>query len=138
MSKHRVFVYGTLKQGYRNHFLLRGQAFLGERTTEPKFVLYDFGKSYTNGNWPQMHHDEANGVAVRGELYEVDDRCLDALDKLESYPEYYDRKLIELPGDAPAMAYIPSAKYHDQIKHLRRIGSVWPLPEKPKKSKASK
>ena len=41
--KHRLFVYGTLKQGQGRSVLLDGQTFLGEAQTEPHYRLFSCG-----------------------------------------------------------------------------------------------
>ena len=82
---HRVFVYGTLKRGFYNHRLLREMdaKFLGEALTrEPmRMVLGEYGIPY-------LMRGEADGSAVvPGELWEVGDEGLDALDVLEGIDE---------------------------------------------------
>src|SRR5207249_6980142 len=67
MGRTTLFVYGTLKRGGRGNRWLAGQRFLGEAVTEPTYRLYDLG------TYPGLVRDEANGLAVKGELWEVDD-----------------------------------------------------------------
>ena len=82
----RVFVYGTLKEGHGNHQLLHSGTFIGTYTTPPKYSLYD-----VNGRFPAM--TEANqGVAVTGEIYQIDGKTLSVLDLLEGVPDLYYRK----------------------------------------------
>lgn len=73
----RIFVYGTLKRGGSNHGWLRGQRFVGAATTNPGFRLYDLG------GYPGMVTDPQQGLAVEGEVWEVDDAALARLDELE-------------------------------------------------------
>ena len=40
MLSHRIFVYGTLKQGFRNFHINRGTRLPGEFITEQAFPLY--------------------------------------------------------------------------------------------------
>ena len=97
----RVFVYGTLKKGFYNHYLLNasdGQLlgtskFLGEATTCASFVLLDCGFPYMCDPKKQPNHD-AN--PVRGEVYEVYDNSIMAdLDYLEGVDfDHYHRKQI--------------------------------------------
>ena len=42
-TKHKVFVYGTLKKGFGNHRFLRGSVFLGNARTNDHFALYESG-----------------------------------------------------------------------------------------------
>lgn len=75
-----VFVYGTLKRGGSNHRFLAGQRFVGAARTRPRFrlVLLD--------GYPGMI-ESAPGLAVEGELWEVDAACLAELDRLEGVDE---------------------------------------------------
>ncbi|WP_110111576.1 gamma-glutamylcyclotransferase family protein [Bacillus sp. CGMCC 1.16541] len=73
---HYVFVYGTLRKGESNHDLLKDAHLVAEQAYT-KGVLYDSGRGY-----PAMTVGE--GV-VYGELYEVNDFELKALDQLEGY-----------------------------------------------------
>lgn len=78
---HRVFVFGTLKQGFPLHGLGLGDAFesLDCRTVE-RFPMFIAGPWYA----PMMMNEPGSGRQVRGELYEVDDARLALLDSLES------------------------------------------------------
>jgi gamma-glutamylaminecyclotransferase len=87
-----LFVYGTLKRGGQNHFRLAGQEFLGAATTAPNYRVFDLGAH------PGMVRDEANGLAVRGELFAVTDRCLAELDAFEEVPGPFVREPVEVPG----------------------------------------
>jgi gamma-glutamylaminecyclotransferase len=72
-----VFVYGTLKRGGSNHGLLRGQRLLASARTRGGFRLFDLG------GYPGLVEAPAGGRAVEGELWAVDARCLERLDRLE-------------------------------------------------------
>lgn len=86
----RIFVYGTLKRGRENHHWLAGQRFIAEARTQPLYRLFDMG------GYPGMIRDD-NGVAVEGELWEVDEGGLARLDVLEDIEGgEYERVLIEL------------------------------------------
>ena len=71
-----LFVYGTLKRGYSRSGALRGQTFLGEAVTAPRYRMFDCG------SYPGLVECEG-GVAVAGEVWEVDAACLAALDEIE-------------------------------------------------------
>src|SRR5687768_3602276 len=94
-----LFVYGTLKRGQRNHALLRDQRYVGVAETTPKYRLYDLGSH------PGAVRDEANGVAVRGELWAVSACALAELDDFEEVPDLFVRAVIEIPGWANVQAY---------------------------------
>jgi gamma-glutamylcyclotransferase (GGCT)/AIG2-like uncharacterized protein YtfP len=85
---HRVFVYGTLKSGFRNHHLLEGCAFFGAATTVSTYRMIETG-------FPVIMPD-LEGRPLAGEIYIVDDDVLARLDQLEREGSSYDRKLIDV------------------------------------------
>ena len=95
---HRVFVYGTLKNGFYNNKLLveRSAAYMGTaRTCRPmRMVLGEYGIPYL------FDAEQGQGqaaAAVRGELWEVDDAGLYALDVLEGVDEgMYSRVTLDV------------------------------------------
>jgi gamma-glutamylaminecyclotransferase len=100
MAKTIVFVYGTLKRGQRNHGFLAGQEFLDEAQTVPRYRLV-----VCNGH-PCLIEDARHGVAVRGEVWSVDDDALRRIDELEEVPTLYSRRPIILQDCAtPVAAY---------------------------------
>ena len=89
---HKVFVYGTLKQGHGNNRLLEGSLFCGKAITNNTFKMYDGGFPYVvddntiGGNYP-----------VIGEVYEVDDATLKRLDGLEGVAyDHYQRIITDV------------------------------------------
>lgn len=72
----RVFVYGSLKQGLELHHLLASSRFLGTATTAPLYRMFSLGEYPGLVEWP-------DGLAVRGELYEVGEETLQLLDDAE-------------------------------------------------------
>jgi gamma-glutamylaminecyclotransferase len=90
MSRHLVFVYGSLKRGFRNHCMLEGSRFIGDAHTLETFRMHSMG-----GAFPAVVPDE-DGAAIEGEVYSVDDEGLARLDRLEGYPRHYDRKQVKV------------------------------------------
>jgi len=88
MKKQYVFVYGTLKRGYSNHALLQGCGYLGVAQTVDKFAMYERGIPYVS--------KQENKTQIIGELYLVDELCLNNLDMLEGHPDWYKRELINV------------------------------------------
>ncbi|MBB5190512.1 gamma-glutamylcyclotransferase (GGCT)/AIG2-like uncharacterized protein YtfP [Silvimonas terrae] len=82
-----VFVYGTLKQGCRNHHWMRGTPCLGAARTVHHYALY------LEQRIPFLFKHEAR-YPVSGELYQVDAGQLAHLDVLERHPEWYTRERI--------------------------------------------
>jgi gamma-glutamylaminecyclotransferase len=85
----RVFVYGTLREGEVNHYLLDGAAYCGPHVTAPHFKMLHLGA------YPGVVGK--GSTAISGEVYHVDSRLMSALDRLEGYPHAYKRKLIPTP-----------------------------------------
>ena len=116
MARTRVFVYGTLKRGGSNHRFLTGQSFEGEAATLPRYRLYD------RGPYPCLVDNES-GVAVRGEVWAVDDATLRRLDEYEGVPTLYTRKEIALAGEpGPVLAYF----YNGDVRGYPDCGDRWP------------
>jgi gamma-glutamylcyclotransferase (GGCT)/AIG2-like uncharacterized protein YtfP len=88
MHRH-VFVYGTLLAGEVNHHLLAGCELLGRHRTDPRFTMLDLGA------YPGVAR--GGSTAIAGEIYRVDSKRLELLDRLEDYPRLYDRVLIPSP-----------------------------------------
>jgi gamma-glutamylcyclotransferase (GGCT)/AIG2-like uncharacterized protein YtfP len=97
MGKTILFFYGSLRRGGANNFRVAGQEFLGDAVTLPRYRVLDLG-TYTG-----MVRDAA-GVAVPGEVWEVDDACLAALDAFEG-PDY-PRRPVEVVGWENVQAYL--------------------------------
>ena len=85
---HRVFVYGTLKRGFWNHYLLEGCELFGSAATVPTYKMIENG-------FPVVMPDP-EGKPVAGEIYTVDDETLERLDQLEREGSSYDRRLIDV------------------------------------------
>jgi len=99
MKLYKIFCYGTLKRGghfHKQH--LSGSTFLGECETSDNYSLYI-------GRWPFLI-EEKSDKPVKGELYEVTDAILTALDYLEGSPDFYKRKKIEISGEQDVWGYI--------------------------------
>ncbi|MFQ5352882.1 MAG: gamma-glutamylcyclotransferase [Candidatus Binatia bacterium] len=71
----RVFVYGSLLQGFGNHVLLHGATCLGEATTAPEFTMVSLGV------FPGVYLD--GDTTIQGEVYEVDEAQEARLNGLE-------------------------------------------------------
>ncbi|RXI97743.1 gamma-glutamylcyclotransferase [Anaerobacillus alkaliphilus] len=118
MKKHRVFVYGTLRQHEVNHSLLK-QAMCLARQAWTNGILYD-----TTYGYPAMVTDKEE--RVYGEVYEISEDQLRRLDELEGYTgnpkeDLYDRVIQTIHTDHgrfDAYVYI-----FDDTKaaHLNRI-----------------
>jgi gamma-glutamylcyclotransferase (GGCT)/AIG2-like uncharacterized protein YtfP len=113
-----LFVYGTLKSGQPANHHLSGAKLVGPAVTASKYRLYDMG-------WhPAMVRDDAQGLAVEGEVWDVPADLVPALDEYESVPEGFVRQKIELPAMAgEVQAYL----FARPVPRGARSGSRWPF-----------
>lgn len=103
-----VFVYGTLMRSGANHpVLLRlGAVFVGEAETVEPRMLVDLGPYpalLPIGSQVELR------CTVHGELYEIPDASLAALDAFEGTPHLYARERLRLrspAGERDAFAYV--------------------------------
>jgi gamma-glutamylcyclotransferase (GGCT)/AIG2-like uncharacterized protein YtfP len=99
VSKHLVFVYGTLRQGGVRAMpsIFPDSKFIGKANVGGS--LYDFGA------YPGLLLDEASSSVV-GEVYEVGEEILKKLDDMES-SSYYRRKQVEVSlGERRAVCWV--------------------------------
>ncbi len=88
MKKEHLFVYGTLKRGFYNHYYLEKAEFVGEATTVEKFSLYVKGFIPYVLKSPKVSY-------IKGEVYLIDEETLQNIDLLEGHPyEYYREKTL--------------------------------------------
>lgn len=91
----KLFVYGTLKVGERNHLIMKSAEFLREDVVEDS-DLFDLG------NYPMLVPGKS---AVYGEVYSIPLTTLIILDKLEENPNYYQRHWRHLKSRDYALIY---------------------------------
>jgi len=106
----RMFVYGTLMRGRRNHHHLAQAVFIAQSRTAPTFRLVDAGQCAALV--PE------GDTAIEGELYDVNRIILFELDLLEDHPPSLYRSTITLEDGSIAQAYlipIEAAKQHRSI-----------------------
>lgn len=94
----KVFVYGTLLSGEGNHRQLRGARVLAVRRTEPRYTLVSLGP------YPAMI--AGGSTSVMGEVYDLDDDLVRALDHFEGVPSLYRRERIRLLGGETVDGYL--------------------------------
>jgi gamma-glutamylcyclotransferase (GGCT)/AIG2-like uncharacterized protein YtfP len=94
----KIFVYGTLMQGMRNHSYLEKATFVGPASTKPEFELQ------YNGSIPAARE---GSEPIKGEVYEVDEATLLTLDVLEEVSDkLYEKREIELADGSAVTIYL--------------------------------
>ena len=83
-----IFVYGTLKEGYGNHYLLTKALKVGKAETDEKYSMYEMGI-------PFVVKDEKD-TTIKGEVYLVDTQTFRNVDLLEGHPICYRREKIKV------------------------------------------
>ena len=128
--RHHLFVYGTLKKGFPNHdHYMASARELGNYQTIGKYPLVLCGPRYV----PCMIFRPGDGHHVEGELYEVDDECLNRIDALERVKDSdgYRRSVIRVSSSGrinqdirEALAYLilPEQVIDRRSKNLKTYG----------------
>jgi gamma-glutamylaminecyclotransferase len=113
-----VFAYGTLKRGGDNHGWIAKQHFIAEARTLPLYRLFDLG------GYPGMVH-AADGLAIQGEVWEVDEAGLTQLDMLEDTEGgEYERVMVPLEGEF-ATQRVEGYLYLRSVAERRDAGTCW-------------
>jgi len=102
----KIFVYGTLKKGFRNHYLLQNAKFLCD------YRLSGFVMGTFNNDFPFIIRKD--GI-VYGELYEITPEILEDLDILEGHPDFYVRILIN-DGTHEFYIYVMSENFMENVE----------------------
>lgn len=96
----KLFVYGTLKRGGRNHHAIADTVYLGESLTSANYLLVDLGP------YPGMIEKPLGGFAIHGELFEIPSALLSELDKIEGSPTLFEVNPITLNDGTKAFSYL--------------------------------
>lgn len=110
-----VLAYGSLKKNQGNHQWMKaaGGKYIADITIN--------GSMFNYGYYPVI--DINTGDTIHCELYEVE--SLAPLDRLESYPGFYDRSQVDTPYGLAWVYHIPE-KDKDTLKRLPKIESgIW-------------
>jgi gamma-glutamylaminecyclotransferase len=111
----RLFVYGLLLQGEREHSLLEGAPLLGEAQTLPEYTLVDLDF------YPALLG--TGQVAVRGELYGISRELRFKLDVHHQCPALFRRISVKLSDGSVAETY---AMDDEKVRGKRRLrGGSW-------------
>ena len=85
-----VAVYGTLKQGRGNHWLLQDSEFVGKGKTANKFPMIC-------ESIPFVYDEIGKGHNIHVEVYDITDPTVAYdIDNLENHPDWYERRLVNI------------------------------------------
>lgn len=120
---HRVFVYGSIKQGFGNDWLVSESKLLARTITrDAKFGMISMI------NYPAV---VAGDQKIFGELYEVNGHALEIMDLLEGNGHFYQRQLVHLENEEePAWMFClldlpdPEETYHFGVVNLVKGNST--------------
>lgn len=92
-DSHYVFVYGTLKKGFRNHRMIQDEEFVGPASTLNNYSMVV--TKNTAAPFPIVFPDGREGKkgAIYGEVYKVKPKVIRNLDYLESNGTMYKRSI---------------------------------------------
>lgn len=121
----RVFVYGTLKRGYRNNYILERAEFVGSGQTVAKCRLFNAGfpvlrrRAKKDGEW---------NAPVRGEVFNVtDEETMQRLDRLESEGRMYHRRKKKIRLDDGTV--ILANTYVGDTGYWQNRAPLYPAPQ---------
>lgn len=116
----RLFVYGTLKQGFPNHHLNGGHRVAGTFRTHLRFPLLVV-RLPNEDRAPWLVQQPGAGFQVSGQVFEVDDAALPAIDALEEVglPTGYVRDRILLEDAADPARRLQAHAYLKPPHHLQ-------------------
>jgi gamma-glutamylcyclotransferase (GGCT)/AIG2-like uncharacterized protein YtfP len=101
----RVTVYGSLLEGLGNWYgFLKGSTKLGEHVLEDNLVMISLG------GFPGLIVDEDVTNKIFVETYEVTEEIYKAIERLEGYPNFYNRRHIETPWGISEIYTLNSAR----------------------------
>jgi gamma-glutamylaminecyclotransferase len=106
----RIFVYGTLKQGFCNFGVNAGRRLPGVFETVERFPLYVIGAP----GLPWLVDTAGEGHRVAGQLFDVDDADLPRMDALEriDQPGWYARSVLQVvPAGGSSLAALEAEAY---------------------------
>lgn len=102
--------YGTLKTGFGNHRLINHCESLGECESAKEFTMYSI-----NDWFPGVVKGKDS---INLEIFKIEDKeTANRLDRLEGYPNLYDKMTVDTPfGEATMYIYNRSVKGLEVVK----------------------
>lgn len=111
MSKHLIFIYGSLRQGCERSMSMRfpDSRFMGNATVN--------GSLFDLGSYPGLVSNESHSSVI-GEVYAVDDGLLNELDEFEKSSNYLRKQTKVSMGGAREICWVyePDPEYYSFSK----------------------
>lgn len=103
-KKYKVAVYGSLRKGLYNHYLMSHSDFIKTVSVEVPFKMISISDRF-----PALIPTKENNLVVF-ELYKIDDKTARNLDILEGYPDFYSKKYIKIEDEDYLVYYLSPLK----------------------------
>lgn len=107
-----ITVYGSLLKGLGNwlwHLNNPESELLGEHTLNGGFVMISLG------GFPGLIPDEKSDSEIFVETYRVSDNVYKSIERLEGYPSFYDKRVVNTPfGESEV--YVLGDRYYNESK----------------------
>ena len=108
MTNHFVFVYGTLKQGKGNNWILAKAGYKEAHFVRPDQV---YGRMFNLGSYPAVTEGTD---AIHGEIWRVSNPMLERLDQFEGVPHLYSRLATRTFNGTKCWIYMMPGLYKNQ------------------------
>lgn len=90
---HKIFVFGTLKEGFPNFKTNKGIRYRGDFKTKERYPLYLVGERFS----PWLVLQSGEGHQVKGQVFEVSDDVLAEMDALERITAIDGYRKVSIP-----------------------------------------
>jgi len=119
----KLFVYGSLKEGFPLHAVIEGHEYIGTFKTAPQFKLVSLGP------FPALVPARP-GIEVSGEVYLVDEETLHYLDIVEGVSKGLYHRIVlpvhdQLGDEVQAWAYVSLLAQRYVLEEIE--SGVWDL-----------
>lgn len=117
---HIIWVYGTLKKWFWNHWYMKNSKFIWEDSIKCYWITWIwFPKaSFVDNYW------NSNSIDLNIELYEVSDEDLIDIDRLEWHPNFYTRFNTKTNSWKTIEIYTIDVRNID-LKYLNKCSETW-------------
>lgn len=108
----KICVYGSLRKGMGNHRIIENSQLVSTETVNLPFEMIDMG-SYPG----LIRSKELNEIVI--EVYQVDMPTYERVSRLEGYPSFYNRELIETSVGAGDIYFLDNDKGREYPRYPR-------------------